>query len=100
MNFLIGLLCFSFTTVPFSASAADVEAGKAKSVVCTSCHGANGISISSEIPNLAGQKAGYLVKSIKDFKSGDRKNSMMSSVVAMISDADIENIAAYFSSLK
>ncbi|MDX1812137.1 MAG: cytochrome c, partial [Gammaproteobacteria bacterium] len=63
-------------------------------------HGGSGISISPEIPNLAGQKAGYLAKAIRDFKKGDRKNTMMSSVVAMIADSDIDNIAAYYASLK
>ena len=69
-------------------------------MVCAGCHGGNGISASPNIPNLAGQKAGYLAKALRDFKTGARKNGMMESVVPMIADADINNIAAYYESLK
>ena len=97
---LVGFVLFSLAAFSIPTSAADLAAGKSKAIVCTSCHGANGISISPDIPNLAGQKALYLAKAIRDYKSGERKNGMMSAVVGTISDADIENISAYFSSLK
>jgi len=99
-NFFKGLVFFSLTTFSLSVIAADIEAGKTKAMLCAACHGSNGISASNDIPNLAGQKAGYLAKAIRDFKSGARKNGMMASVVPMIADEDIENIAAYFASLK
>ena len=99
-NYFMGFALFSLSTFSISVNAADIEAGKAKAMLCTACHGSNGISASNDIPNLAGQKAGYLAKAIGDFKSGARKNGMMESVVPMIADADIENIAAYFASLK
>jgi len=97
---VMAIALFSLSTFTFSVNAADIEAGKAKAMLCAACHGAKGISSSNDIPNLAGQKAGYLAKAIADFKSGARKNGMMASVVPMIADADIENIAAYFASLK
>lgn len=84
----------------FSAMAGDIEAGKAKAVVCAACHGTDGISASPIWPNLAGQKEAYLVKQIKAFKSGERKDPSMAPMVAGLSDADIENLAAYFASLK
>lgn len=99
-NVVVGTLLIALSVFSFSVNAADIAAGKSKSMLCTSCHGANGISNSKDIPNLAGQKVGYLAKAIRDFKSGKRKNGMMSSVVPMIADADIDNIAAYFASLK
>lgn len=99
-NFFKGLMLFFLMAFSFLASAADIEAGKTKAMLCAACHGANGISASEDIPNLAGQKAGYIAKAIHDFKTGARKNGMMASVVPMIADADIENIAAYFASLK
>jgi cytochrome c553 len=49
-------------------------------------------------PNLAGQKEQYLVDAIKAYKSGARENAMMKPMVASLSDADVENLAAYFSS--
>lgn len=83
-----------------SAQAGDIEAGKAKSAVCAACHGAEGISANPLWPNLAGQKEAYLVKQIKAFKSGERKDPSMAPMVAGLTDADIENLAAYYASLK
>lgn len=80
--------------------AADLEAGRAKAVQCAVCHGANGIATLPDAPNLAGQNEIYLVKALHDFKSGARKNEMMSMMVAGLSDADIENLAAYYQSIE
>ena len=85
--------------ISFTAQAAgDAEAGKAKSGACAACHGANGISANPIWPNLAGQKDQYLIAQMKAFRDGARKNPMMSPMVAGLSDADIENLAAYYSS--
>ena len=81
------------------ASAGDAAAGKAKAAVCAACHGANGISMIPNYPNLAGQKEAYLVDSLKAYKNGSRKNPVMSPMAAPLSDEDIANLAAYFSSL-
>lgn len=82
------------------AQAGDAAAGQGKAAVCGGCHGPDGISFSPEVPNLKGQKEAYLVKAIGDFKSGARKNPMMSSMVGGLNDTDIADIAAYFSGLK
>lgn len=84
----------------FAQAAGDAAAGKAKSAVCAGCHGANGISANPLWPNLAGQKDAYLVKQIKAFRDGTRSDPMMSPMAKPLSDADIDNLAAYFSSLK
>lgn len=81
------------------AFAGDAAAGKAKAASCGACHGMNGISANEIWPNLAGQKAGYLVAQLKAFRDGQRQNPMMSPMAAPLSDADIDNIAAYYSSL-
>jgi cytochrome c553 len=80
--------------------AADLAAGKAKAATCAGCHGANGISNNPLWPNLAGQKAAYLAKQIRAFKAGERKDPTMEPMAKPLSDADIENISAYFESLK
>ena len=82
-----------------SVIAGDVDAGKAKAVSCAGCHGANGISSNPLWPNLAGQKDGYLAKQMKAFRDGTRNDPMMSPMAKPLSDADIDNIAAYYSSL-
>ncbi len=78
----------------------DASAGKAKSMTCAGCHGASGISPNDLWPNLAGQKAGYLAKQIKAFRDGSRQDPMMTAMVKPLSDDDIENLAAYYASLK
>ena len=79
--------------------AGDAAAGKSKSATCAACHGANGISPNEMWPNLAGQKAGYLVAQMKAFRDGQRANPMMAPMAAPLSDDDIANLAAYYASL-
>ncbi len=89
------------TALMFASSsviAADAAAGKAKSVVCAACHGPTGVSSNPIWPSLAGQKEQYLAKQIKDFRDGKRKDPLMSPMAAALSDADIANLAAFFSS--
>ncbi len=80
--------------------AADIKAGEKKAKVCAGCHGLNGISKKDLWPNLAGQKKAYLIKQLKDFKTGARKDTQMQYWAKTLSDKDIENLAAYYSSLK
>ena len=83
------------------AMAADAKAGETKfKATCVACHGPEGISSNDLWPNLAGQKAKYVVKQIKAFKAGERKDPTMAPMVATLTDADIDNIAAYVSTLK
>jgi len=79
--------------------AGDVAAGKSRAASCSGCHGANGISANPLWPNLAGQKEAYLVKQLKAFRDGTRSDPMMTPMAKPLSGADIENLAAYFSSL-
>ncbi len=95
---LLLLIVISSLPLP-SYAAGDAEAGKAKAGLCAACHGAEGISGNDLWPNLAGQKPGYLIKQIKAFKDGTRKDPMMSPMATPLSDEDIANLAAYFSSL-
>jgi cytochrome c553 len=80
-------------------AAGDVKAGRAKASACAACHGIDGMSKLPEAPNLAGQTEEYLVKALNDFRSGERKNEMMSMMAKTLSDADIANLAAYYHSL-
>ncbi len=82
------------------ALAGDAAAGKAKAMMCAGCHGPAGISNNDMWPNLAGQKQGYLASSLKAYRSGERKNAMMAGMARGLSDTDIANLAAYYSSLK
>jgi cytochrome c553 len=85
-------------TAGTSATAApDLDAGKAQAqAVCAACHGANGVSVSDGIPNLAGQRAAYLENQLKAWKDGSRKNAVMNAVAAQLSAGDMANLAAHF----
>jgi len=82
------------------ALAADAQAGRARAVQCQACHGLDGKSKLPEAPHLAGQVEQYLVKALKDYKSGARKDEMMSMMAKPLSATDIANLAAFYSSLK
>jgi len=80
------------------AHAGDAEAGKAKSATCAACHGADGNSMAPTFPKIAGQGERYLIKQIKDVRDGRRTVPAMAPFVAGLSDTDVEDLAAYFSS--
>ena len=92
---------------PLAYAQADLEAGKAKvATVCAACHGANGVSVTDTIPNLAAQRAGYIEAQLKAFKEGTRKGVgpvnptvTMAAIATQLSPADMANVAAYFASL-
>ena len=76
------------------------EAGKAKSTSCAACHGAEGVSAVPSFPTLAGQHRDYLYHSLKDYKSGKRNNPLMAEQVKALSDADMLDLAMYYSKQK
>jgi len=83
------------------AAGGNVEAGKAKAGMCAACHGADGNGGADPLwPKLASQDADYIAKQLADFKSGARKDPIMSGMAAPLSAADAKNIGAYFASLK
>jgi len=79
------------------ANAANPAAGKEKAKSCAACHGPDGNSAAPDFPRLAGQHYDYLVKSLSDYKAGERKNAIMAPQAANLSKRDIEDLAAYFS---
>lgn len=91
------LLCVFISISANSYAAGDPAAGQEKSAVCQGCHGADGNSYSPEWPNLAGQDSRYIVKQLTDFHSGARKNETMTGMASTLSEADIADIAAFFS---
>ncbi len=78
----------------------DATAGHVKARQCAPCHGIDGISKLPEAPNLAGQNPMYLAKTLADFKSGARQNEIMNVIAPALSDADVADLVAYFSSLE
>lgn len=99
------LLIASLVSLGVAASpafAGDAAAGKAKAVVCAACHGADGKAAIPTYPNLAGQNEAYLKMAMKAYKNGERTGgqaAIMTGMAKPLSDADIDNLAAYYSSL-
>ena len=94
-----GALMLAFVGLSaFAATAADIEAGKAKSAVCAACHGVDGNSSNPIWPSLAGQHASYTYKQLMDFKEGRRVNASMTGMVALLTEEDMKNLAAFYES--
>lgn len=99
MKFLIPL-AFVAATMGQTVWAGDADAGKAKSTPCSTCHGLNGMSTLNEAPNLAGQPLIYLIEQLRAYRSGKRQNEIMSIMAKPLSNGDIEDLAAWYSSIK
>jgi cytochrome c553 len=77
----------------------DAQAGAGKAVVCAACHGAQGVAIAPNFPNLAGQSATYLYAQLKEFHDGQRKDPVMTGQAAALSDTDMRDLASHFAAL-
>ena len=77
-------------------AAGSAEVGKAKTVACGACHGADGNSLAPTFPKLAGQHESYLLKQLKDIKSGARSVPTMAGQLDAMSEQDLQDMAAYF----
>lgn len=75
------------------------EAGKARSITCGACHGADGNSVNPEWPSIAGQHAAYIVQQLQAFKSGARANPLMTAQAMILSEQDIADLAVYYEGL-
>ena len=82
------------------AVAADAEAGRAKAQVCAACHGADGNSDNPQWPSIAAQPAQFIAMSLFMFREGNRKDPQMTPMAATLSNADMNDLAAYFSAQK
>jgi cytochrome c553 len=80
-----------------SASAAQIEAGRAKAATCVACHGAEGVAGAPQWPNLAGQHESYLVQALEQYKSGDRVDLVMNPLMVPLDEVSLEELAAFFS---
>lgn len=103
--FLCTLSASSYLHASDEAAVGNPDAGQQKSLVCAACHGNDGNSLIEVNPKLAGQHASYLVKQLQNFKQAatsggqeGRNNAIMSGMAAPLSEQDMLDLAAYFSS--
>lgn len=98
-NWLIGLAAGTALALAGAAAAqGDASAGKQKSAVCTACHGADGNSAAPVWPNIAGLGEVYIVRQLKAYKSGERQDPQMAPMAQPLSEQDMLDLAAYYSS--
>ena len=83
-----------------SLTAGDLEAGRQKAKSCAVCHGADGISVKPDTPNIAGQLEYYLRTQLANYRSGERFHQQMNIVAQPLSDEDIDDLSAWYSSIK
>ena len=79
-------------------AAGDPAAGKEKAATCAACHGAEGVSKDPSNPILAGQYDSYIQQALKSYRSGARENAIMAGFATQLSDQDIADLAAWYSS--
>ena len=80
-------------------AAGDTAAGRQKAVQCQTCHGLDGLAKIPGAPHLAGQVEEYLVKAMHAYRSGARKDEMMTVATRTLTDEDVEDLAAFYASL-
>jgi cytochrome c553 len=98
---LITLVCTSLWGFAAHAqSAADIAAGRQKANTCMVCHGQTGVSSTPDAPHLAGQPAIYLAAQLRAYRSGARKHEVMAVLAKVLSDDEISQLAAWYSSIR
>lgn len=98
---LSGLLCLcSALALPTAAGAADAPPLQERLELCSGCHTPDGNSVLPDHPKLSGLDAKYLARQLKDFKTGDRTNDIMSGIIGMVDESEFKALAEYFSEQK
>jgi len=94
------LAAATIASVGLARADGDAAAGRKKAAQCVACHGIDGLSKMPLAPNIAGSPAMYLEKQLKAFRDGARSDETMNVVVKPLSDADIANLAAWYSGIE
>ena len=82
------------------AQAGEPGLGKQKARMCQTCHGIDGLAKIPTAPHIAGESQVYIVTQLKAFRSGKREHEIMSLIAQQLSDEDIGNLAAWYSSIE
>ena len=82
------------------AVAADATAGREKAAQCQTCHGIDGVGKLPDVPHIAGENEEYLTRQLSNFRSGARQHEQMSIIAEGLSDEDIADLAAWYSSIE
>lgn len=94
IRLIAGLVLTSWLNVALAAG--DAERGSTLTATCVACHGNDGNSLAGSFPNIAGQNEKYLLKQLRDMKSGARAQNLMVGIVDTLSDQDMQDLAAFY----
>jgi cytochrome c553 len=97
-NAAASAVAFLFASLPVAA--ADIAAGEKKAAVCAACHGEAGNSTNPQWPSLAQQPAQFISTSLFMFREGNRKNDLMTPMAKPLTNAEMNDLAAYFAAQK
>lgn len=99
VRILLAALALAFAPTATKA-AGNAEAGREKAHQCAVCHGIEGVAKRPDAPNIGGESDLYLTKQLEAFRSGERRHEQMSIIASGLSDQDIADLVAWYSSLK
>jgi cytochrome c553 len=97
---VICLILLSVLSIGVAVAAGDAQAGKQKAKMCVNCHGIDGAAKLPHVPNIGGESALYLEKQLKAFRAGDRRDPNMDIIIRDLTDEDIANLVAWYSSIQ
>jgi cytochrome c553 len=96
----IARILAALAVVLLGVGAALADPFETKARLCASCHGAHGLPSDPTVPIIWGQQSAYILKQLNDYRNGDRNSQIMSSIAESLSEGDLKQMAAYFSSAK
>ena len=94
IRLIAGLVLMSWLNVALAEG--DAERGSTLTATCVACHGNDGNSLAGSFPNIAGQNEKYILKQLRDMKSGARAQNLMVGIVDTLSDQDMQDLAAFY----
>jgi len=94
IRLIAGLVLIMWLSV--ASAGGDAERGSTLTATCVACHGDDGNSLAGSFPNIAGQNEKYLLKQLRDMKSGARAQNLMVGIVDTLSDQDMQDLAAFY----
>ena len=94
IRLIAGLVLMGWLNVALAEG--DAERGSTLTATCVACHGNDGNSLAGSFPNIAGQNEKYILKQLRDMKSGARAQNLMVGIVDTLSDQDMQDLAAFY----
>ena len=99
-NYRAALIFGALTVAAPALAAGDAAVGKEKAGMCRICHGIDGVARNPEAPNIGGEHFVYIQNQLRNFRSGKRTHEVMSVIAEGLSDEDIDDLSAWYSSIK